>query len=95
MGDPAHRRARIEAKLRKRLEATHVEVIDDSARHAGHAAAEGGGGHFQALIVSPRFEGLGLVEAQRLVYDALADEMGSEIHALSVRTVPSGSWSGR
>lgn len=81
------RRARIEAKLREKLEATHVEVIDDSALHAGHAGAASGAGHFRALVVSSRFAGLSRVAAQRLVYDALADEMGPEIHALSIRTL--------
>jgi BolA protein len=80
------RRTRIEAKLRERLAALHVEVIDESALHAGHAGGAGGAGHFRVLVVSPRFEGLGRVEAQRLVYQALADEMGSEIHALSITT---------
>lgn len=81
------RRARIEAKLRERLEATQVEVIDESALHAGHAGAAGGRGHFRVTVVSPRFEGLGRVEAQRLVYEALAEEMASEIHALAIRAL--------
>ena len=81
------RRGRIEKKLRERLAAVHVEVIDDSHLHAGHAGAASGAGHFRALVVSPRFAGLSRVAAQRLVYDALADEMGPEIHALSIRTL--------
>ncbi len=86
------RRARIEAKLRERLAAAHVEVVDESALHAGHAGARGGGGHFRALVVSSRFQGLAPVAAQRLVYDALSDEMGGEIHALSIRTMTPESW---
>jgi stress-induced morphogen len=43
-------------------------------------------------VVSPRFVGLSLVEAQRLVYGALADEMGGEIHALSVKTLTPERW---
>jgi len=80
------RRARIEAKLRERLDATRVEVVDESHLHAGHAGAAGGGGHFRATVVSPRFAGLSRLAAQRLVYAALDDEMGREIHALSIRT---------
>lgn len=87
------RRARIEAKLRERLGATHVEVIDESRLHAGHAGAASGGGHFRALIVASRFEGLSPVEAQRLVYRSLSDEMGGEIHALSMRTLTPRQWS--
>ncbi len=80
------RRARIEDKLRERLEATEVRVVDDSAAHAGHAGAASGGGHFRAFIVSKRFEGLSKVAAQRLVYQVLDDEMETAIHALSIRT---------
>jgi BolA protein len=88
------RRARIERKLRERLTAAHVEVVDESHLHAGHAGAASGAGHFRALVVSPRFTGLSLVAAQRLVYEALADEMGSEIHALSVKTLAPERWEG-
>jgi len=81
------RRARIEEKLKERLEATRVEVIDESHLHAGHAGAASGAGHFRAEIVSHRFEGLSRVAAQRLVYEALEDEMGAHIHALAMRTL--------
>ncbi len=88
------RRTRIEDKLKQELEATHVEVVDESHRHAGHAGAASGGGHFRALIVSPRFDGRSAVERQRLVYAALDAEMGSEIHALSMRTLTPEEWGG-
>ena len=92
MTDRAERRARIEAKLRQRLAAAHVEVVDESHLHAGHAGAQAGGGHFRALVVSSRFEGLPALAAQRLVYEALSDEMGGEIHALSIRTATPEKW---
>ncbi len=82
----------IEEKLKQALAATHVEVVDESHRHAGHAGAAAGGGHFRALIVSPRFDGRSAVERQRLVYAALDAEMGSEIHALSMRTLTPEEW---
>ena len=80
------RARRIEARLRERLAAVRVEVVDESHLHAGHAGARSGAGHFRATVVSPRFAGLGRIEAQRLVYQALDDMMGSEIHALALRT---------
>jgi len=88
------RRARIEEKLREALDARHVEIEDESHLHAGHAGAASGGGHFKALIVSDRFEGLGKVQAQRLVYQALGEMMQSEIHALSMTTLTPEQWSG-
>lgn len=62
----------------------HLEIVDDSARHAGHPGAAGGAGHFRARIVSARFAGLGTVARHRLVYDALRDWMPHRIHALSI-----------
>ena len=56
-------------------------------RHAGHAGARGGGGHFAATIVSNRFEGLNAVQRHRLVYEALGELMKTDIHALSVRAL--------
>jgi BolA protein len=91
VADP-DRRARIEARLRAELSAEHVQVVDESRLHAGHAGAAGGGGHFRAVIVSARFAGLGALARQRLVYAALAGEMRSEIHALSMRTLTPEEW---
>ena len=89
------RRAHIQAKLAAALDAHHVEVEDESHLHAGHAGAASGGGHFRALIVSPRFESLATLARQRLVYEALAEEMKSEIHALSMRTLTPAEWKPR
>ena len=83
---------RIEALLRERLDGLHVEVRDESSLHAGHAGAASGGGHFRALVVSPRFIGLSRVAAQREVYRALEGEMGGRIHALAVRTLTPEAW---
>ena len=86
------RRTRIEETLRRELDADPVVVVDESHLHAGHAGARGGAGHFRAVIVAARFEGKGPVERQRLVYAALAAEMGREIHALSMRTLTPAQW---
>jgi len=83
----SNRSARIEAKLRERLEARCVEVIDESHLHIGHAGVAPGAGHFSAVVVSPKFEGLSAIEAQRMVYDALAEEMKESIHALRIKTL--------
>jgi len=86
------RRARIEARLAEGLSPTHIEVIDESHLHAGHAGARGGAGHYRAVLVSDRFDGLGRVKRQQLVYGLLEDEMGPEIHALSMRTLTPAEW---
>jgi BolA protein len=87
------RRSRIEATLAKHFECAHLEVIDESHLHAGHAGAKSGAGHFRVVIVSQQFAGAGRIERQRLVYAALADEMGPEIHALSMQTLTREEWS--
>jgi BolA protein len=79
------RRSNIEDKLRRELNASEIEVIDESHLHAGHAGAREGGGHFRVTIVSQEFAGMNRVQAQRLIYKVLANEMKSEIHALSIK----------
>lgn len=75
------------AMLRERLEQAfapqRLELIDDSHKHAGHAGAAGGG-HFTVRIVASAFAGKSLVQRHRLVYNAVADMMGSDVHALSI-----------
>jgi BolA protein len=82
----------IKAALEEGLDAQVVELIDLSDRHAGHTGSEGGGGHFQVLVVSERFHDVSRVTAQRLVYAALGDLMKTEIHALSMRTLTPDEW---
>jgi BolA protein len=82
----------IENRLRENLDAVHVEVIDDSALHAGHLGAQGGGGHFRVVVVSPRFEGTSRVAAQRMVYAALGDLFERDIHAVQMQTLTPAAW---
>ena len=82
----AERAKRIEQLLRERLAATEVLVVDESHLHHGHAGAQGGAGHFRVTVVSPRFAGLSLVAAQRLVYEAVGEMMTGDIHALAITT---------
>ncbi len=78
---------RIESTLRHALSATEVQVIDESALHAGHAGAADGGGHYRVRVVSPLFTGKNSVQRHRLVYAALADAMQQTIHALALTTL--------
>jgi BolA protein len=79
-------RGRIEAILRRRFRPERLEIRDDTARHAGHAGAVSGGGHFEILIVSAEFEGKSLLDRHRMVHEALKDLIGRDIHALGLRT---------
>lgn len=82
----------IETTLHQAFAPSHLVVEDESARHAGHAGAASGGGHFRVLIVSERFRGQSPVARQRAVYAALGDAMRSTIHALALRTLTPEEW---
>lgn len=75
---------RIEQKLAV-LSPDSVELIDDSEKHAGHAGAKGGGGHFQLIIVSPLFGGKSTQARHRMVHAALGEMLEREIHALTIK----------
>jgi len=74
--------------IRRSLEAAfapeELAIIDDSGRHAGHAGARDGRGHFQVRILSRHFSGKRTVERHRMVYAALGSLMQTDIHALGL-----------
>ncbi len=69
--------------LTEQLEPVELELVDDSAAHAGHAGAREGA-HFNLRIVSARFAGLPRISRHRLVYDALRPWMAEGVHALAI-----------
>lgn len=75
----------IEARLNSALNPESMDVVDDSHKHAGHAGAASGGGHFDLTIVSEQFAGLTTLMRHRLIYDALGEMMQTQIHALSIK----------
>jgi len=73
----------IRATLEKALPGSTIEMQD----------LTGGGDHWQVFIVSPAFEGKGLVEQHRMVNDALKEAMGDQrIHALALKTYTPAQW---
>ncbi len=85
---PVHA-ARMEEQLRARLAPVQLEVIDESALHAGHAGAnsQGFGSHFRVRISSPVFTGKSRVARHRLVYDALQNFIDEGLHALAIEII--------
>ena len=79
------RTAMLRERLNRELRPVALEIIDESAKHAGHAGAASGGGHYIVTIVSPAFENKTPIQRHRLVYAAVGDIMHSEIHALSIQ----------
>ncbi|MFC3655927.1 BolA family transcriptional regulator [Xanthomonas hyacinthi] len=81
----AGRVERIRAALQAVFAPQALEVEDDSHRHAGHAGARDGRGHFNVRIVSAAFAGMAPLARHRAVYAALGAMMQTDIHALSIR----------
>ena len=81
--------ARIYQRLTERLQPSALEVLDESAAHAGHAGASpsGQGSHIRVRVASPLFTGLSRVQRHRLVYDALQDFIDQGLHALAIELI--------
>jgi len=84
----------IDQKLRAALAPIQLDIIDESALHAGHfhagqesAHRAGGETHFRLVVVSALFEGHGRVARQRMIYQLLADEIAGGVHALAMTTL--------
>ncbi len=76
----------ITARLTQALAPTHLEVINDSGRHAGHSGDNGTGeSHFTVVVESRAFAGRSRVDRQRLVNQALSDLLVERVHALAIR----------
>ena len=74
--------ATMRSALERAFAPSALEIIDDGARHAGHAAA--GRGHFRVRLVSDAFRGRTRLERHRMVYAALAPLLQTSVHALNI-----------
>jgi BolA protein len=77
----------IKQLLTESLKPALVEIMDNSAAHAGHAGAKSGGGHYHVTIIAEAFEGKTLVQRHQLIYKALGDMMKQQIHALGINAL--------
>lgn len=85
MSDKISVRQEIEEKLRAALAPREIEVVDDSASHAGHAGAPAAGeSHFNVMLRSVEFEGKNRIARHRAVHAALGPELIGRIHALAL-----------
>ena len=76
----------IETRLTEAFAPTRLEVINDSAHHAGHAGDDGSGeSHFTVIIESAAFEGVSRLQRQRMVIAALGDIVGERVHAVAIK----------
>ncbi|WP_287876038.1 BolA family protein [Acidovorax sp.] len=79
----------MQQRLIEKLTPIHVQVLDESAAHAGHAGANGTGfgTHFRVRIASPLLTGKGRVAQHRLVYDALQEFIDQGVHAIAIEVL--------
>ena len=86
----SHSAALLEQRLRETLQPARLEVLDESAAHAGHAGANGTGfgTHFRVRIASHLFTGKSRVACHRLVYDSLQVFIDQGVHAIAIETEP-------
>ncbi|MCH2037977.1 MAG: BolA family transcriptional regulator [Rickettsiales bacterium] len=75
-------------KIKQHVSVDDIQVVDQSAAHKGHAGyREGGGSHFNMLVVSQDFEGLSQIKRHQKIYAVLKEEMKEAIHALSIKAL--------
>ena len=82
--------AEVQRHLQERLQATRLEVLDESSAHAGHAGNPEGaafGTHLRVRIASPQFAGVNRITAHRLVYDACQGFLERGLHALAIEVI--------
>jgi BolA protein len=77
----------IKHRLNMALSPSYIELVDESAKHAGHAGARSGGKHFILKVASPAFRDKSLQEQHRMIYQAMGDLMVQSIHALSIEII--------
>jgi BolA protein len=84
-------RDRIMEKLQAAFAPQHLDVVDESHRHAGHAGSRPGGEtHYRVHIVSEAFRGTGRIERHRMINETLAGELAGGVHALAIRASAPG-----
>ena len=85
--ESSHRIAKIRLAIESSLQPSSLEIIDQSHRHAGHAGARDGRGHFDVRVVSELFNGKLPLARHRLVFAAVGNLMETDIHALSIKAL--------
>jgi stress-induced morphogen len=90
----------VESNIREKLTAVFapaaLRIVNDSARHAGHASSPGTGeSHFSVYVVSAAFSGKSRLERHRMVNAALAEELSGKVHALAITALAPGEGQAR
>ena len=87
MMSPEEKKQLIESRIQQAFTPHHLEVIDDSDQHVGHAGHQGGGRHFTVIIAANSLKDLARIDAHRKIYALFTELMPDEIHALRIKIV--------
>ena len=84
----------LKVKLSRELDAQHVEIEDDSWKHAGHVEATPGmeATHLSITVVSPKFAGVPIMDQHRMVHEVLKEAREKHLHALILKTLTPENW---
>lgn len=84
----------LKEKLIRELDAAHVEIEDDSWKHAGHREVKPGmeATHLTITVVSPKFDGINLIDQHRMVHEVLKEARERHLHALQLKTLTPEAW---
>ncbi len=74
------------------METEQIRLLIQAGLPEAHVEVDGDGRHFSAIVVSELFSGKLMVQQHQLVYRSLGDRVGTEIHALSIRTYTPDQW---
>ena len=85
-------KAHLEQKIKTAFSPLYLSIVDETGKHAGHSGAIAGKGHFIVHVVSQTFEGVLLLDRNRMIFDLLKEEMATSIHALSLRAETPMEW---
>lgn len=86
---PVERKAAIQQRLANTLAPEELQIVDESHLHVGHPGSQGGGSHFHVKIKAQALQGKSRVQQHQLVYQALGELVGKEIHALRITVMDS------
>jgi len=81
----AERIQEMEKRFTDAFQPKHLQIIDDSAKHIGHAGSRDGAGHFTVVIDAQMLNELSRVRAHQAVYAVVKDLIPQEIHALQIQ----------
>jgi BolA protein len=82
----------LETKIKEAFSPLCISIVDETWKHAGHAGAITGKGHFILHLVSEKFEGVERLDRNRMIFSVLKEEMATSIHALSIRAQTPMEW---